>query len=124
MIIIIVVVLLNNYKFRKNLHMEGRTFFWIELRLVYMCPVAPCDIVKVKNALVGFVYTVTECTIAMLLHVPQCNIPPKSHFLKNSRHFGGLLSEWRSEMEIGGRVGRPGLKFISWVFFKHALDNS
>jgi hypothetical protein len=27
MIIIIVVVLLNNYKFRKNLHMEGRTFF-------------------------------------------------------------------------------------------------
>jgi hypothetical protein len=59
-----------SYKFRKNLHVEGRTFLLAVNRTAvgHVCTVTPCDMVKAKNALVVFVYIVTACATAMLLH--------------------------------------------------------
>jgi hypothetical protein len=35
--------------------------------------------------------------------------------------FGGPRSEWKRELEIGGRVGRPGLTFRPWVWLSWLL---
>jgi hypothetical protein len=65
------VILLNIYKFRENRHVEGRTFLLAVNRTAvrHVCTVTPCNIVKVKYALVVFVYIVTACATATLLHM-------------------------------------------------------